>query len=346
MREKGIKLPGSDIQKTFSARYEDKRHDEGRFIDAVVQQTGVDARTTWPTAAELLKELDWLIYHQDEPFPNTSMYAQWCVFKLAKASGVTVTLDGQGADELLAGYDGFRIVYLAHLVKSLHWLQLLREAQSFANDRYDGSLGKVLYATVAFLLPQKIRKTMSQVKHLGITSNSWLSSQFLRQFQDTGITKYPRDPQLAFVQTLTQTSLPALLRYEDRNSMAHSVEARLPFLDYRVVEFLLSLPVDQKIRHGLSKWVLRNAVKGLIPEEVRQRRDKIGFSTPEDIWLRKDLREFAETIISSNSFRSRKYFNPAGVQQLFRLHLEGKQNLSGLIWQILILELWLRRFID
>jgi asparagine synthase (glutamine-hydrolysing) len=346
MREKGIKLPGSDIQKTFSARYEDKRHDEGRFIDAVVQQTGVDARTTWPTAAELLKELDWLIYHQDEPFPNTSMYAQWCVFKLAKASGVTVTLDGQGADELLAGYDGFRIVYLAHLLKSPHWLRFLREAQSFANDRYDGSLGKVLYATVAFLLPQKIRKTMSQVKHLGMTSNSWLSSQFLRQFQDTGITKYPRDPRLAFVQTLTQTSLPALLRYEDRNSMAHSVEARLPFLDYRVVEFLLSLPVDQKIRHGLSKWVLRNAVKGLIPEEVRQRRDKIGFSTPEDIWLRKDLREFAETIISSDSFRSRKYFNPADVQQLFRLHLEGKQNLSGLIWQILILELWFRRFID
>lgn len=346
MRKEGIKLPGSNVQKTFSARYEDKRHDEGRFINAVVRHTGVDARETWPTAAGLLRELDQLIYHQDEPFPNTSMYAQWCVFKLAKTSGVAVTLDGQGADELLAGYDGFRIVYLAHLVKSLHWLQFLREARPFAEDRYGGSLGKVVRDTAAFLLPARIRKILGQVKHMGLTPTSWLSSRFMRQFQDLVTTKYPRDPRLAFVQTLTQTSLPALLRYEDRNSMAHSVESRLPFLDYRVVEFLLSLPVSQKIRDGVTKWVLRNAAKGLIPEEVRQRRDKIGFSTPEDIWLRKDLKNFAETITLSDSFRSRIYFNPTGVQQLLQLHLQGKQNLSEIIWRILILELWLRRFID
>jgi asparagine synthase (glutamine-hydrolysing) len=346
MRREGIKLPSSDVQKTFSARYEDKRHDEGRFIDAVVQQTGVDAQVTWPTAAGLLKELDRLIYHQDEPFPNTSMYAQWCVFKLARASGVKVTLDGQGADELLAGYHCFRFVYLAYLIRSLRWLQFLREVRPFADACYNGSLGKALVGTIAFLFPPKIRKTLIRVKYMGMLIPSWLNSRFMRQFQDSGTTIYPRDPQSAFVQMLTQTSLPALLKFEDRNSMAYSVESRLPFLDYRVVEFLLSLPVNQKIRHGLSKWVLRNAAKGLIPEEVRQRKDKIGFSTPEDTWLRKDLKSFAETLILSDSFRSRIYFNSASVQQLLQLHLQGKQNLSEIIWKILILELWFRRFID
>lgn len=346
MREEGIKLRGSDIQKTFSARYEDKRHDEGRFINAVVQRTEADARMTWPTAAGLLKKLDQLIYHQDEPFPTTSIYAQWCVFELVKTSGVRVTLDGQGADEMLAGYDGFRIVYLADLAKSLHWLQFLREARHFADDRYGGSLGKILYATMAFLLPMKVKWAMIQTKNMVMKSPMWLSSRFMRQFQDLSTTKYPREISQAFTQLLMRTSLPSLLRYEDRNSMAHSVESRLPYLDYRVVEFLLSLPVNQKIRNGLTKWVLRNASEGLIPEEVRQRRDKIGFSTPEETWLRMELKDLVETIISSDSFRSRKYFNPAGVQQLLELHLKGKQNLSSTILTILILELWLRRFID
>lgn len=346
MREKEVKIPGSDIQKTFSARYEDPRHDEGRFIEEVVQKTHVDTRSIYITGNGLMKEIEQLIYHQDEPFGSTSIYAQWNVFKLAKDSGVKVTLDGQGADELLAGYDGFYTVYLANLLKSFHLLLFLREIKNITNNRPGFSPKGALYSTMVFILPSYLRSSLAWIKHKMMPSLDWLDPQFVSSYRQGFLEKYPRDFDKAFVQTLMQTSLPALLRYEDHNSMAHSIESRVPFLDYRLVEFLLSLPPQQKIHHGINKVVLRNAMKGLIPEIVRQRMDKIGFSTPEDVWFRSAMKGFIQKLMASEGFRSRPYFEAEQVKNLFEIHLQGKQDLSTIIWRIVNLELWLRRFID
>jgi asparagine synthase (glutamine-hydrolysing) len=128
--------------------------------------------------------------------------------------------------------------------------------------------------------------------------------------------------------------------------MAFSLEARLPFLDYRLVEFSFSLPADLKMDKGVTKVVLREAMKGTLPEMVRNRMDKIGFATPEETWLKTKLRNWVEKIISSKSFSERGYFEVPNVKRTFLEYCEGKRNYPFLIWRWINLELWFRAFID
>jgi asparagine synthase (glutamine-hydrolysing) len=128
--------------------------------------------------------------------------------------------------------------------------------------------------------------------------------------------------------------------------MAFSIETRLPFLDYQLVEYIFSLPPDQKIKDGVTKVVLRNAMKGTLPEEVRNRKDKMGFVTPEDIWFRTDLKERIEQILDSKEFAERDYFNIPKVKEAFIDHCDGKKNISSTIWRWVNLELWMRTFFD
>ncbi|MGB8892165.1 MAG: asparagine synthase-related protein, partial [Methanoregula sp.] len=145
---------------------------------------------------------------------------------------------------------------------------------------------------------------------------------------------------------LLSTNLPALLHYEDRNSMAFSLESRVPFLDVRLVEYIASLPLSQKIRKGSTKFVLRSAIRGKIPETVRCRSDKMGFVTPEECWMKNELRSFMLEIFTSQSFRSRPYWDAAAVVQDYQAFLEGTSVYSPEIWRIACTELWLRKFID
>jgi asparagine synthase (glutamine-hydrolysing) len=142
------------------------------------------------------------------------------------------------------------------------------------------------------------------------------------------------------------SGLPSYLRYEDKNSMAHSIESRLPFLDYRLVEFAFSLPWDQKINRGTLKFILRNALKGILPDTIRKRQDKVGFSTPEDLWFRGEMKDAITQIINSNRFLGRPFFNADAVKEMVRKHQSGQINISATIWRCVNLELWMRMFID
>ena len=128
--------------------------------------------------------------------------------------------------------------------------------------------------------------------------------------------------------------------------MAFSIESRVPFLDVRVVELIASLPLDQKIRNGVTKVVLRRAVKGLIPESIRCRKDKMGFVTPEEIWMRETLRPFVLGVVGTDSFRARQYWDADAVCRNYQEFLEGKSTYSPEIWRIVNTELWLRKFFD
>jgi asparagine synthase (glutamine-hydrolysing) len=145
---------------------------------------------------------------------------------------------------------------------------------------------------------------------------------------------------------LCSTNLPALLHYEDRNAMAFSIESRVPYLDVRFVEYVASLPPDQKIRNGVTKIALRNAVKGIIPECIRCRMDKMGFVTPEQIWMKETLRPFVLAVISADSFRARPYWNADAVMRDYQAFLGGGSAYSPEIWRIVCTELWLRKFFD
>ncbi len=343
-----------DLQKTFSARYQDLRHDEGRFIEAVTQAAAVDTHITYPTSERLRDDLETLIYAQDEPFGTTSIFAQWCVFKLAREAGVTVTLDGQGGDELLAGYHSYFPAYWAELFKALRWITLTRELYGYSRHHRALKDNLVMMGYHA-LTPQTLRFLPRPLKRVlwglaGKEPRHGVSEAFSRLHSSTpssahGVAARDGLNDLLYL-THAQTSLPALLRYEDRNSMAHSIESRVPFLDYRLVELIFGLPANYKIRNGTTKWIFREAMRGILPETVRTRPDKIGFSTPEDEWFRGPLRELIWDVLSSSRFQARPYFDGVQIKSLFERHCRKEINISPFIWRWVNLELWLRRFVD
>lgn len=140
--------------------------------------------------------------------------------------------------------------------------------------------------------------------------------------------------------------LPALLHYEDRNSMAFSVEARVPFLDHRLAEWLACLPPEHKIRNGMTKVVMRDAMAGLLPEIVRQRTDKMGFVVPQDQWLRVTLRSRIEELLSSERMSARPYWRIAVLRDWYRQYCQGQRSIGPAVWRWINLESWLRRFCD
>jgi asparagine synthase (glutamine-hydrolysing) len=140
--------------------------------------------------------------------------------------------------------------------------------------------------------------------------------------------------------------LPALLQVEDRTSMAFSVESRVPLLDYRLMEFSLSLPLRLKIKNGQLKYLLREAVKDILPKAILLRKKKQGLSAPIKQWFRNEMRLFVEEVLLSQETRKRGIFNPCAIEKILKTHIAGKQDLSEEIWMLLSVELWFREFMD
>ena len=308
-------------QKTFSAVFTDTRFDESRYIDEIVAATGVDAHRVEPTPEQLWDDIGRLVYMQDEPFGSLSIYAQYCVMRLAKEN-VKVVLDGQGADELLAGYLAYQGSYIGTLVRRFRWWTALREiAGSLRHNRG-------FFRSAASQLRERKRRR-NLLKCTGET-----------------VRRYDGPLDLVLQKELTSTNLPALLHYEDRNAMAFSIESRVPFLDYRFVEYVASLPLGQKIRDGITKTVLRNAITGIVPESIRCRTDKMGFVTPEEVWMRDELRPFVLGVLSSDAFRARPYWDADKVIRDYLAFLDGLSAYSPELWRIICTELWLQKFFD
>ncbi|MDD4138138.1 MAG: asparagine synthase C-terminal domain-containing protein, partial [Methanoregula sp.] len=244
-----------------------------------------------------------------------------CVMRLAQKN-VKVVLDGQGADELLAGYIAYQGSYISTLIRSFRWWTALSEITG-GLGRHGG------FFRSAFRQILERRKRRNLLKCTG-----------------ENIQRYNGNLDRVLYRELTSTNLPSLLHYEDRNSMAFSIESRVPFLDYRFVEYVASLPLGQKIRNGVTKRVLRSAIKGIIPGSIRCRMDKMGFVTPEEIWMREDLRPFVLGVLSSDTFRARPYWNADAVIQNYLAFLEEQSAYSPEIWRIVCTELWLQKFFD
>lgn len=328
-------------QKTFSACSDVKQFDERSFIDSVVAATGVDAHYTYPKLENLFNDCQDVIWHQDEPFASTSIYAQWLVFKLSKEKGVKVMLDGQGADEHLAGYHGFFGNRFYDLFCSLRWKTLFDEIQSTkALHNSLSPLSSLLGKFVPGLLVQPLRRIMGR----SATKPDWLNLELLQandclpNFNGTKKTVVDQS-----IQQLLHSSLPMLLHWEDRDSMAHSIESRTPFLDYRLVEFTLGLSSDHKISDGWTKRVLRESMKGILPENIRTRIDKLGFVTAEEEWLRRqDPKRFRQALEHSIE-RSAGLLLPS-ARKLLDDMIDGKRPFSYLPWRMIILGYWIDRF--
>jgi len=280
--------PDQEIH-TFSFLADDARLNEGAWVDVVNRHITAIPHPVRSSADDLSGDLDRLIRCQGEPFGSTSIYAQHRIFRAAREAGITVMLDGQGADEMLGGYVPYQGARLASLLgrgRLIKATQFLRAQRAWP----DRTARFVLVTALGYLLPDALRPAARSL--VGRSDRpTWAN---LRWFQDRGVQldcpwyhgrngEYLRSG----LQESVVTNLLALLRYEDRNSMAYSVESRVPFLTTDLAELLLSLPEDHLIGDdGMSKRVFRAAMRGIVPDVILHRRDKIGFATPELAWLR------------------------------------------------------------
>jgi asparagine synthase (glutamine-hydrolysing) len=337
---------GAGTQKTFSAVATLQAYDESRFIDEVVRTTGVDAHRVEPGVDGLFRALDQVAHHQDEPFGSTSVYAQWHVFALSARHGVKVMMDGQGADEQLAGYHGFFGVLLGSLLRSGRWSEFVSEVGAIRRA-HAYPMNWCLQQSLNNVLPEILRRPLRRLAGRTSAQPDWLDLSRLRAI--------PVNPYIAAGHAgaksiadmseaqLLASSLPMLLHWEDRNSMAHSVEARVPFLDYRLVEFVLGLPDEYKLSAGVTKRVLRQAMLGVLPETIRGRMDKLGFATPEEVWMKSDSPKLfrdalCEAIASSNGI-----LRPSALSVLNRM-IDGKIPFSFLPWRLISFGTWVRKF--
>lgn len=333
---------------TVSACYAEKSVDEKPFMDAVVAHAHTEPHFIFPKADDVFQRASDITWHQDEPFGSTSIFAQWCVFEEARRVGVKVMLDGQGADEQLAGYHGGFSYYMADLTRRRQFGQLLRTMVE--RNRYHGtSIYQQFRDHLVPLLPANFAGMLRR-QHRALTQHDWLGTDVLREqgnpmtaFQLAGHTLDL--PQVTDIRSLCMTmtygsNLAMLLHWEDRNSMAHSIEARVPFLDHPLVEFTLALGNDHKIVGGDTKRVLRRAMKDVLPETVRERRDKLGFATPEEIWFRGPLRGLVEDGIEKTLARYPGLMNPNGVRALAKEALDGERPLDFTLWRIVNLGIW------
>ncbi len=325
---------------TFSAVYnKGDKGDESDFIDLYKDQVK-NMHFIYPTGESLLSDIKHFVTAQAEPIPSTSPYAQFKVMQLAKGK-VAVTLDGQGADEQLAGYHYFFGVYFKDLFLKIKWLSLIKEIFYYIT-RHKSILG--LQTFVFYLLPTGLRKKNR------IKSRGYIKTEFLKKFENNTVISdglYNANNLNEALLNHFEYKLEHLLKWEDRNSMHFSIEARTPFLDYRLVERTLSLPSDQLIQKGVTKHILREAMKGVLPEAIRLRQDKIGFSTPEAKWFRnQEFYNLIKDVFASDSFRSRGYIDQNRALDLLAKHIDKKGDYSREIWKMFHLELWFREFID
>ncbi|MGA6826576.1 asparagine synthase (glutamine-hydrolyzing) [Nitrospira sp. NS4] len=332
-------------QNTFSACAKVKRYDERKYIDIVVDRTGVHAHYVYPDLGELFETLDVLTWHQDEPFGSTSIYAQWHVFKLAAQARVKVLLDGQGADELLGGYHGFFAPHFAGLFATGRWGALLREIRAANRLHGLGFAGASKYLANA-VLPELLRRPLRRLAGKSSSAPTWFDRGRLAiddrdPFPAYGFKTTSVD-QMAHT-LLTATSVPMLLHWEDRDSMAHSVESRLPFLDFRVAEFLMGLPAEMKLWDATTKQVLRESMRGILPEPIRMRMDKMGFVTPEEPWVRQEAPERFRVELRRAVDASQGVINDA-ILDHFDAIVAGRAPFNFLIWRMISFGRWMDRF--
>ncbi len=325
---------------TFSAVYKNGDiGDESEFINLYTNKLK-NMHFITPSAETLFADMNCFIKAHAEPIPGTSPYAQFKTMQLAKKT-VTVTLDGQGADEQLGGYHYFFGLYFKHLLKKLKWVTLTKELIAYKRI-HKSNYG--LKTFIYFLLPKFLRTNL-RVSEKGYIDNSFYKKN--KSNSRTAATIYNSNSLNQALLDHFEYKLEHLLKWEDRNSMYFSIEARVPFLDYRIVEKTLSLKPEMIIKNGTTKFILREAMKGVLPEKIRMRQDKIGFETPEAEWFRNALfKDFILELLNSNSFKSRKIINPDKAKKLYHKHLLKEIDISKEIWKWINLELWFREFID
>lgn len=293
---------------TFSAVFPGFENDESKYIHSASTALNITNHQTETTAVELINDFEKLCYHQEEPFSSSGIFAQYKVFELAKKHGVKVLLDGQGADEILAGYPKY-IHWFLQEVLSRHKLgatQIERNAFRKNNQPFRWNIKNI----VAAFMPSHAAMHLEKLEYRKTISHPDISEDFLKlsKHQEwVGIHK-PIVTKLNDIIhfNITEMGLEELLRFADRNSMAHGLEVRLPFLNHELVEFVFSLPSHLKMHEGWTKFLLRQTMDKKLPDEIVWRKEKVGFEPPQKNWM-------GETALQDYMHEAKKKLANAGI---------------------------------
>ncbi len=338
---------------TFTACHEDRAFDERDYALAVAEAVGATPHLAFPSPEDFWERFERIAWHQDMPFGELTYYAQWHVMQAAKEAGVKVLLDGQGGDEVFGGYAKFRYAYLASLLKSGRLPSLLKECSTmvlqgdpYVLDIRNGyrylprQLRRLL--GVDGLLRRAVRSDWNRV----VAGESTPATRWWRYASQQRLgDSHTSIMQRMQLDDIFVDTLPMLLRMEDRSSMAFSLEARVPLLDHHVVEYGVSLPDDLKIRNGWSKFAVRRATQGVVPDVVRMRKTKLGFAVPGQRWLARDLRPQV-TALLQDTLRCQKYVDPGFLRRWYAAPgavTASRETYLGL-FRVLSLEMWMRAF--
>ena len=348
--------------KTFSVGFDDPSYDESIYAAQVAKHLGTDHHELIVSARQAQDVIPKLPEIYDEPFADSSQIPTYLVSELAK-SQVSVSLSGDGGDELFGGYNRYVLGAqrwgsiskiprsirsaagsLAQRVSPQTWNRLLSAESSWLPTRFQVRLPGEKIHKAARVLGSRTsrdlyRNLVSVANPLELTLKS---KELAMEYRNT----WPIDSDLAHQMMALDTIsyLPGdILVKVDRASMSHSLESRVPFLDHRVVEFAWKLPISMKIRGSDSKWILRTLLEKYVPATLFER-PKMGFGIPLDTWLRGPLREWASELLSPSKMKDQGFFNSNSVQRLWGEHLGGKQNFQHPLWIILMFQAWLASF--
>ena len=351
----------------YSARFDDDPSiSEGPFMDAVLRERSFPLHPVSPEPELLADSLDRLLWHHEQPIPSASMFLEWEVLRHARESGRIVMLDGQGADELLAGYEHF-----------FRWRQLdLATRGETGGLRAETARYRARLAGAAEDYPEAARRFADQSigdDELELYARQARRAEFPPPAPEDLLPGVPRGPQSGFVvrrlarlpgfggvadrraagschlrqrlaRAMLYESLPRQLHSADRNAMAFGIETRFPFLDYELVDWAVHLPDELLIRWGWHKYVLRTAAWRRIPEAVRWRRDKVGFMPPQDAWLRGPLRDWAQDLLLAGPIVERPEYARFDVPRLWHEHRDRAANHSDVLWRFLSANRWLQMY--
>lgn len=330
---------------TFTACYDQLEFDERTHLNAVLEGKSLQSHLVFPKPDEFMDELDNFLWHQEEPFGRFSAFSQYRVMQLAHEHSTKVLLDGQGGDELLAGYHAYWVPYLQDLLLAGRVVFFFKELQRIVT-LIGADRNTLLRSVMGGVLPQALLQPFRKRQDLH-TVFPWIKKSFaINRVPFETFTTGDKVQEWSYNDLLIK-QLQKLLHFEDRNSMAFSIESRVPFLDTALVEAIFTMPGSLKIGAGWPKRVLRKGMKDFIPRSVAERRDKMGFVTPgEDIWMRKDLKPWCDSIIASESFRNRPYWSYRTVKDMYKQYQAGDNKWNLPIMNMLTVELWSRKFID
>jgi asparagine synthase (glutamine-hydrolysing) len=322
------------VQKTFSARFDDDPTiSEGDQIDQVVRHAGAEAHAVRPDPEDFMRTSRRLHWHQEEPFLSASIFLQWCVARLAREQGTTILIDGQGADELLGGYQSYFHLHQLDLADRGQWGLLAKETAQLTV--------RLLRAALSFRDVRRRFDPLVAFKPRDLL-HMWLG-QVPTSDHVVGVPPPVRGLRLRtrMAEALQYNNLPTLLRYADRNAMAFGREPRLPFLDRDLVDFCLGLPDEAFVAEGWQKLILRRAGEGVLPPAIQWRADKVGYVAPQDRWLRGPLRGWAEERLFEGRLADVPGYSREQLSTSWQAHLRGEADHSWAIWRWVSLSEWL-----